>query len=301
MDQNKKRTTHRKITVPFQMSMWRLDRILSHALDSWSRKDIGELVSAKAVGIGGEPAAKGTKKVRGGEEIEIDRKKYRQIDRERKKRNDIASFAYTGKVSAVVPEEIPLDIVYEDEQLLVVDKPAGMVIHPAYANTSGTLANAVAWYFRKSGIPIVRRIGLVHRLDKDVSGLVMIAKNDLAMEELSRQFSSEGIQHGYIDLSTKAWKYYRAEVEERGEGMLRAAGFAVGNKKLVEGWVRRSKTDRRKYEFIKYRPEMTEDAAGKYAASYMTLISHRNSRIELQVQTQWFMPASFQKFIVNFF
>jgi 23S rRNA pseudouridine1911/1915/1917 synthase len=99
----------------------------------------------------------------------------------------------------LVPEEIPLDIRYEDDHLLVVHKAAGMVVHPAYQNWSGTLVNALAWHFQN--LPEMPgndgRPGLVHRIDKDTSGLLVIAKTEQAMTGLARQFKDHSIERTY--------------------------------------------------------------------------------------------------------
>jgi len=102
----------------------------------------------------------------------------------------------------VVPENIPLTIIYEDEDLLLVNKPPGMVVHPAHSNWSGTLVNALTYYLQN--LPTSRngegRPGLVHRIDKDTSGLLVIAKTDYAMTYLARQFYDHTIERTYYAL-----------------------------------------------------------------------------------------------------
>ena len=97
------------------------------------------------------------------------------------------------------PEDIPLDIVYEDDDLIVVDKPKGMVVHPAVGNPSGTLVNALLWHCRGdlSGINGARRPGIVHRIDKDTSGLLVAAKNDAAHIGLSEQIAAHTVTRKY--------------------------------------------------------------------------------------------------------
>ncbi|AHM61712.1 ribosomal large subunit pseudouridine synthase d [Flammeovirgaceae bacterium 311] len=104
--------------------------------------------------------------------------------------------------SEVVPENIPLNIVYEDDDLLIVNKDAGMVVHPAYQNWSGTLVNALTYHFQQ--LPTLPgnqgRPGLVHRIDKDTSGLLVVAKSELAMQSLAKQFFDHSIERTYLAL-----------------------------------------------------------------------------------------------------
>lgn len=100
----------------------------------------------------------------------------------------------------IIPEEIPLHIVYEDEDLLVVNKPAGLVVHPGHGNYTGTLVNALAWYLKDDPYydPSDPRLGLVHRIDKDTSGLIVIAKKPEAKTHLSLQFYHKTTQRKYV-------------------------------------------------------------------------------------------------------
>ncbi len=114
----------------------------------------------------------------------------------------------TSRNRELVPEPIPLDIVHEDDQALVVNKPAGLVVHPAPGHWSGTLVNAVLWHFevgsRKSEVgstlPTLERAGVVHRLDKDTSGLLIVAKTELAHRSLSRQLKARTLSRTYLAL-----------------------------------------------------------------------------------------------------
>lgn len=100
----------------------------------------------------------------------------------------------------ILPENIPLDIVYEDEHLLVVNKPAGLVVHPGHGNYSGTLVNALAWHFRDNPDYDVSdpRMGLVHRIDKDTSGLLVVAKTPDAKTNLGKQFFNKTTKREYV-------------------------------------------------------------------------------------------------------
>ncbi|MDX1939537.1 MAG: RluA family pseudouridine synthase [Saprospiraceae bacterium] len=110
-----------------------------------------------------------------------------------------------GEGMGVVPQRIPLDIRYEDEDLMVVYKPAGMVVHPGVGHYRGTLVNALAYHFGQSNLPIMDgnyqdRLGLVHRIDKNTSGLLVVAKSDYAMTHLARQFFNHTIERTYYAL-----------------------------------------------------------------------------------------------------
>jgi 23S rRNA pseudouridine1911/1915/1917 synthase len=111
----------------------------------------------------------------------------------------IVSLPNPPRETDILPEQIPLNIVFEDDHLLVVNKPAGMVVHPAYQNWSGTLVNALVYHFEN--LPEMAgnagRPGLVHRIDKDTSGLLVIAKSELAMTSLAKQFFDHSIERTY--------------------------------------------------------------------------------------------------------
>lgn len=133
----------------------------------------------------------------------------------------------------VLPEDIPLEIVFEDEYLLVVNKRAGMVTHPAYANYSGTLVNALLAHSRGrlSSLNEPMRPGIVHRLDKDTSGLIVIAKDDVSHARLAKQFSSRTIEREY-------WAIVWGRFGEKGRIRDRSGS--------VEAALGRSKSDRKK-------------------------------------------------------
>lgn len=109
---------------------------------------------------------------------------------------------YPRRELKIIPEDIPLDIVFEDDSLLVVNKPAGLVVHPGHGNYSGTLVNALAWYLKD--VPMFNsedtRPGLVHRIDKDTSGLLVVAKTELAKNSLGIQFFEKTSFRKYIAL-----------------------------------------------------------------------------------------------------
>ncbi|MDB5692822.1 MAG: RluA family pseudouridine synthase [Alphaproteobacteria bacterium] len=170
-----------KATIAADAAGWRLDRALAAALPTLSRERVKALIGGGRVtgpegGLVRDPA---TKAVPGG--------------------------AYHLVVPAPTPahneaQNIALEIVFEDDHLLLVDKPAGMVVHPAAGNRDGTLVNALLHHCagRLSGIGGVARPGIVHRIDKDTSGLLVVAKTDVAHEGLAAQFARHSIDRRYL-------------------------------------------------------------------------------------------------------
>ncbi|MFM5908796.1 MAG: RluA family pseudouridine synthase [Novosphingobium sp.] len=157
----------------------RLDKALSHAT-GLSRERVKVLMGEGRVDLGGKAVSQGSLKVAEGQ-------------------------GWTVRVPATAPAEaqaqdIPLNIVFEDEHLIVVDKPAGLVVHPAAGNLDGTLVNALLHHCegQLSGIGGVARPGIVHRIDKDTSGLLVVAKSDAAHEGLARQFADHSIERAYM-------------------------------------------------------------------------------------------------------
>jgi 23S rRNA pseudouridine1911/1915/1917 synthase len=158
----------------------RLDRFLVSVLANHSRSQIQRLIKDGRVQVAGR-GAKANEPVRVGQHIAIDVPE--PVD------------------SSVTPEALPLSIVYEDRDLLVVDKPAGMVVHPAAGHARGTLVNALLHHVDDlSGIGGEKRPGIVHRLDRGTSGLMVVAKHDAAHDELSRQFREREVEKEYIAL-----------------------------------------------------------------------------------------------------
>jgi len=157
----------------------RLDKALADATEL-SRERIKGLIAAGAVTIGKTLARSASAKVQGEERFAI--------------------ALPPPEPLAALPQDIPLDIVFEDAYLLVVDKPAGMVVHPAAGNQDGTLVNALLHHCagRLSGINGIARPGIVHRIDKDTSGLLVVAKSDAAHEGLARQFADHSITRRYL-------------------------------------------------------------------------------------------------------
>lgn len=156
----------------------RIDAVLSGLLEDVSRNRIQQLIEMGNVTVDGVEQRSKKYAVKTGEYIEVTLPEPTELSTE--------------------PENIPLDIVYEDSDVLVVNKPKGMVVHPAVGNQSGTLVNALLYHCKNlSGINGVIRPGIVHRIDKDTSGLLMVAKNDMAHSCLAAQLAEHSITRAY--------------------------------------------------------------------------------------------------------
>jgi 23S rRNA pseudouridine1911/1915/1917 synthase len=156
----------------------RLDVYLASQFEGWSRARLQRLIENEDVLVNGK-VAKPSYKLREHDEIEVE--------------------LIAPPADFFTPENIPLEIVYEDETLAVVNKPAGLVVHPAAGTPSGTLANALAYHFQQLPDRGVRP-GIVHRLDRDTSGLLVVAKTEAALENLSDQFRDRTVFKSYLAL-----------------------------------------------------------------------------------------------------
>ena len=166
------------ITVPEEADGARADKFLAEAIDHLTRSALQKLISAGNVEIDGKVIAK-SRVIKEGEDISV-----------------LIPDAVSLDVEA---ENIPINIYYEDDDLLVVYKPKGMVVHPAPGNHNGTLVNALLWHCKDSlsGINGVLRPGIVHRIDKDTSGLLLVAKNDFAHVHLAKQIKEHSLNRIY--------------------------------------------------------------------------------------------------------
>lgn len=156
----------------------RLDAYLASQIEGWSRARLQRLIENEDVLVNGK-VSKPSYKLREHDEIEVE--------------------LIAPPADFFTPENIPLEIVYEDDVLVVVNKPAGLVVHPAAGTPSGTLANALAYHFQQLPGSNVRP-GIVHRLDRDTSGLLVVAKTETALENLSDQFRDRTVFKSYVAL-----------------------------------------------------------------------------------------------------
>lgn len=187
---------HFRFEVDKGQAPLRVDKFMCEKMQHSTRNRIQKAADAGFIHVNDRPV-KSNYKVRPGDIVTL------KLDRPR---HD----------STIVAEDIPLDVAYEDDQLMVVNKPAGMVVHPGAGNFHGTLVNAVAWHLKdlKSYDPNDPEVGLVHRIDKDTSGLLVVAKTPEAKSDLGLQFFNKTTHRSYIAM---AWGHF-AEDEGRIEG-----------------------------------------------------------------------------------
>ncbi|MBN2480512.1 MAG: RluA family pseudouridine synthase [Bacteroidales bacterium] len=220
----------------------RLDKFLSNRLEHVSRNKIQNAAKAGNILVNNH-AAKPSYKVKPLDEIAV-------------------LLPYPHREFELIPENIPVNILYEDDSLIVVNKDAGMVVHPGHGNYTGTLVNALAWHLKD--LPLFQkgeiRPGLVHRIDKDTSGVLVIAKTELALNKLARQFYEKTVDRSYHAL---VWGRFR-----------QAEGTVTGN-------IGRSIRDRLKMQVF------TDAESGKPAVTHYKVIEDLGyvSLVECRLET----------------
>ena len=218
---------HYKFIVDAGQSMLRVDKYLSGRMEAYSRTKIQDAAESGSLYANGL-AIKSNYKVKPSDVITI------ELD-------------YPKQEIEIIPQDIPLDIVFEDEHLMVINKKPGMVVHPGYGNYSGTLVNAIAWHLKDSmqfdaNDP---RPGLVHRIDKDTSGLLVVAKNEQAKTALAQQFFHKTSERTYIAI---VWG-----IPKEPEGS-------------ISGYIGRSLKDR------KIMAMFTDDTHGKWSVTHYKVL-----------------------------
>ena len=179
-EENPELYEHHSFTVEKGQQPLRIDKYLMNFIENATRNKVQAAAKGGSIRVNGIPV-KSNYKVKPLDEIKV-------------------LFEHPPHENLLVPEDIPIDIVYEDEHLLVVNKPAGMVVHPGHGNYSGTLINALTFHFDNLPNNSSDRPGLVHRIDKDTSGLLVVAKTEKAMSYLSNQFAEKTSEREYIAL-----------------------------------------------------------------------------------------------------
>ncbi|MEO8013523.1 MAG: RluA family pseudouridine synthase [Polaromonas sp.] len=175
----------RHVSVPVESHGSRLDKALAGLVPEFSRNYLQQLIEAGGVSVKGLKTVKTSAKVKAGDELSIELRP-------------------TPQSQAFKPEAMALDIVYEDAHLLVINKPAGLVVHPAPGNWSGTLLNGLLAYDPQASF--MPRAGIVHRLDKDTSGLMVVARQRQTMDQLVGMIAARTVSREYIALAHGAWQ-----------------------------------------------------------------------------------------------
>ncbi|MFM7027644.1 MAG: RluA family pseudouridine synthase [Chakrabartia sp.] len=226
--------------IPADMAGWRLDRALAALLPVYSRERLKSLISAGQVSSKGVLVRDPATKVKPETDYQI----------------SVPAPAPAHNVA----QDIPLQIVFEDDHLLVVDKPAGMVVHPAAGNLDGTMVNALLHHCagRLSGIGGVARPGIVHRIDKDTSGLLVVAKTDRAHEGLAAQFAKHSIDRRYVAF---------------------VAGLPKAGSGIVDANLARSPYDRKKVAIV-------GPGKGKRAVTHWTMIAPLKNAAQLECRLE---------------
>ncbi len=176
----------RSLQVPDVHHGDRLDRALVALLPAFSRAYLQQCVVDGAVCLNGRAVAKSATKVRAGDAIDIELRP-------------------TAQAQAFMPEPMALDVVFEDDDLMVVNKPTGLVVHPAAGHWSGTLLNGLLAHH--DGAARLPRAGIVHRLDKDTSGLMLVGKSQRAVDALGRMIAAREVQRLYLALAHGPWRH----------------------------------------------------------------------------------------------
>lgn len=242
----------RRIELKAKMSNVRLDKFLAEQVPELSRSAAQRLIADDQVTVDGEPA-KPSHKVRTGEEIVV--------------------LLPAEQPTQLLPEPIALDIVYEDQVLLVVDKPAGMVVHPAPGHPAGTLVNAVLAHCPELAGSEDDRPGIVHRLDRDTSGLILVAKSERVRRTLQRQFKERQVHKAYWALLNghlqPAWGRIEAAIGRDPQHRQRMAIQAGGRDAVTE------------YHVLEQFAHPVGPAAGEYTLAEVEPVTGRTHQIRV--------------------
>jgi 23S rRNA pseudouridine1911/1915/1917 synthase len=174
----------RDATIAAAQHALRLDRALVEVVPEFSRSYLQQLIEAGRVSLRGQVCVKTAQKVKAGDVLRIELRP-------------------TPQSQAFTPQEMPLNVVYEDAHMLIIDKPAGLVVHPAPGNWSGTLLNGLLAY--DPAMALVPRAGIVHRLDKDTSGLMVVARTRQTMDALVQAIAAREVSRQYLAVAHRPW------------------------------------------------------------------------------------------------
>jgi 23S rRNA pseudouridine1911/1915/1917 synthase len=174
----------RRVSIPVELHGERLDRALVGAVPEFSRSYLQQLIEAGFVTVNTQTAGKPSLKVKAGDAVVIELRP-------------------TPQSQAFTPQSIPLQVVFQDEHILIIDKPAGLVVHPAPGNWSGTLLNGLLAFDK--AMAAVPRAGIVHRLDKDTSGLMVVARTRAVMDVLIQSIAARVVSRQYLAIAHRQW------------------------------------------------------------------------------------------------
>jgi len=215
--------TQEKLLVLEEMEGERLDVFVTENIEQLSRSLVQSLIKAGKVTVNGQPV-KASYHLRESEEVEVELPEPQAVD--------------------IEPQDIPLDIIYQDQDLAIVDKPKGLVVHPAHGNWDHTMVNALLYHIKDlSGINGELRPGIVHRLDKDTSGVMVVAKNDAAHRNLAEQIKVHSITreytalvHGVIkeNLGTIDAPIGRSQLDRKKMAVVKDGRSAVSNYEVLQ-------------------------------------------------------------------
>lgn len=222
---NDKKQVIKRIDLTIKKETGRLDKVLAHLLTDYSRSQIQQWIEEGLVQVNEQIVKKNKRRIEAGDQIVIDIPAPEEV--------------------SLVAEDISLDILYEDQDLAVINKPSGLVVHPAPGHPSGTLVNALMYHIKDlSGINGELRPGIVHRLDKDTSGALVVAKNDTAHRFLSAQLKDRSMKREYVALVHHAFPH---------------------DSGTIDAPISRDQQDRKKY---------TVDSQGKEAVTHFKVVEN---------------------------
>lgn len=187
----------RHLTVPTERHGDRLDRVLAQCVPEFSRSYLQQLIEQGAVLLAGSPVTKSSAKVKAGGALSVE-------------------LRATPQSQAFKPEAMALDVVFQDEHLFIVNKPAGLVVHPAPGNWSGTLLNGILALDKQSAL--LPRAGIVHRLDKDTSGLMVVARTRQGMDALVQKIAAREVKRQYWAFASGHWRFNAGYTLEQAVG-----------------------------------------------------------------------------------
>ncbi|MBU0644816.1 MAG: RluA family pseudouridine synthase [Alphaproteobacteria bacterium] len=237
----------------------RLDKAIARDVPeeaTLSRSRLAKLLAEGAITVNGVVATDQTGKIAAGDRVEITVERAAEVE--------------------IIAEDIPLEVIYEDDDLIVINKPVGMVVHPAPGSPSGTLVNALMYHFGEnlSGIGGEKRPGIVHRIDKDTSGLLVVAKSDKAHQGLAKQFEKHTVERKYYALV-----YGMPDIMDPRLRGVKGVSFEGSNVMRITTMLGRHKTDRQK--------QAVSFSEGRHAITRARVVEMYGTPVQLSLVECW--------------